>query len=152
VLYSTTHIRTHAIGSALSSRALLTAWAHSLPDCPGTTDRMHTFCCRVLQLQSRVLSQGLCVLHGCIWWCLSVCCVLWLQAASRSLAVMCDTVWPPNSGKDAWLRGSLAKWLLQAGFEGNNGEVLRQVRTHAQVKLGACTSQARVIIPVCRHG
>ncbi len=40
---------------------------------------------------------------------------------------MADIVWPPNSGKDAWLRGMLAKWLLQAGFEGNNGEVLRQV-------------------------
>lgn len=49
------------------------------------------------------------------------------RAASQSLAVMCDTIWPPTSGKDAWLRGTLAKWLLQAGFEGNNGLVLRQV-------------------------
>lgn len=71
------------------------------------------------------------LVHGC---CMFVC-ALPLQAASRSLAVMCDAVWPPNSGKDVWLRGSLAKWLLQAGFEGNNGEVLRQVRTHAQVAL-----------------
>lgn len=54
--------------------------------------------------------------------------LLLLQAASQSLAVVCDTIWPPNSGKDAWLRGTLAKWLLQAGFEGNNGLVLRQVR------------------------
>lgn len=54
--------------------------------------------------------------------------MFYLQAASRSLSGVADTVWPPNSGKDAWLRGSLAKWLLQAGFEGNNGEVLRQVR------------------------
>lgn len=51
-----------------------------------------------------------------------------VQAASKTLAAIADAVWPPNSGKDAWLRGTLAKWLLQAGFEGNNGEVLRQVR------------------------
>lgn len=54
--------------------------------------------------------------------------LLLLQAASKSLAAMSDAVWPPTSGKEAWLRGNLAKWLLQAGFEGNNGEVLRQVR------------------------
>jgi hypothetical protein len=36
-------------------------------------------------------------------------------------------LWPPLAGKDCWLRGTLAKWLLQAGFEGGGGEVLRQV-------------------------
>jgi hypothetical protein len=48
------------------------------------------------------------------------------QAAAK-LSDMADVVWPPLGGKEIWLRGRLAKWLLSAGFEGDNGRVLRQV-------------------------
>eukprot|EP00775_Hariotina_reticulata_P008646 gene8646-8827_t len=48
------------------------------------------------------------------------------QAAAK-LSEMADVVWPPLGGKEVWLRGRLAKWLLTAGFEGDNGRVLRQV-------------------------
>eukprot|EP00878_Enallax_costatus_P008303 GHUV01008681.1.p1 GENE.GHUV01008681.1~~GHUV01008681.1.p1 ORF type:complete len:910 (+),score=210.72 GHUV01008681.1:194-2731(+) len=50
-------------------------------------------------------------------------------AAAEKLSHMADAVWPPASGRETWLRGKLAKWLITAGFSGENGAVLRKVLT-----------------------
>ncbi|KAF6262124.1 hypothetical protein COO60DRAFT_1699425 [Scenedesmus sp. NREL 46B-D3] len=42
------------------------------------------------------------------------------DAAAERLSAMADAVWPPTASKEAWLRGSLAKWLMDAGFKGRD--------------------------------
>ncbi|WIA32542.1 hypothetical protein OEZ86_003353 [Tetradesmus obliquus] len=42
------------------------------------------------------------------------------DAAAERLEAMADAVWLPTAGKEIWLRGCLAKWLLNAGFKGHN--------------------------------
>lgn len=52
------------------------------------------------------------------------------QLAAQRLCAMADAVWPPGGGKEVWLRGMLAKWLMNAGFIGDGPEgskVLRAV-------------------------
>ncbi|WIA12399.1 hypothetical protein OEZ85_012445 [Tetradesmus obliquus] len=42
------------------------------------------------------------------------------DAAAERLEAMADAVWLPTAGKEVWLCGCLAKWLLNAGFKGHN--------------------------------
>lgn len=47
--------------------------------------------------------------------------------AANYLCKVADVVWPPSSGKDIWLRGQLAKWMVTAGYVSGGAQTLRAI-------------------------